>query len=71
MKIKKPKRKLVLGPIDSEAEFEQAFKKMFDIDWDSWSENARHGGSEEICEWDDGKIFAGCSVYDFRIKVYT
>ncbi len=64
-------RELMLGPIDSEKEFKGKFEEMFGITWDEWSENAVKNPSEEIMEWHDGEIFAGCSVYDFRIKVYA
>lgn len=64
-------RKLVLGPIDSEDEFMERFEKMFGVSWKDWSEKADQENSEEIAEWNDGKIFAGFSVYDGRIKVYT
>ena len=65
------KRKLVLGPIDSYDEFKEEFKKMFNIDWKEWSENAEQDNSAEIAEWNDGKIFAGISIYDGRVKVYV
>ncbi len=65
------KKKLVLGPLDSYDEFKEKFKKMFGVEWEDWSENAKQYGSEEICGWSDEKISAGCSAYDMRIKVYA
>lgn len=61
----------VLVQKEKRKQFDARFKRRFGVTFTKWIKTARKHASEEMLQYEDGKIFADITVYSGGFRVYT